>query len=322
MNKKRYKITSSFVIGIFVLFGIMILVGSIFWLGANEFFKTRNFYLTYFEGSIQGLEQGSAVKYLGIPVGNVNDISISPDGKLVEIKLQIDPDMKITSNMRIKLEYSGLAGGKFLQIFIPEPGQKIAKVKYDFVPDFPVIPSSPSGFDEIASTTKEVLDEMMKIEFGKISTEMVNLLENMNLIFQDKNISLTLSNLQTASKNLTTLFGQLDTTKVIDNFIGTSYDIANSAEELVQTVTTLKSKIQNVEVAGFLDKVYHDYDTTMGNLDGMIRKFSQRSDLMIISLNGLIEDIRKSNKELRNSIQSISDDPSNIFLVKPPEKEK
>ena len=90
----------------------------------------------------------------------------------------------------------------------------------------------------------------------------------------------------------------------------------------MQTVTTLKTKIQSVEVAGFLDKVYLDYDTTMGNLDGMIRKFSSRSDMMIISLNGLIEDIRKSNKELRSTIQGISDDPANIFLVRPPEKEK
>lgn len=322
MSGKRHKITSSFIIGLFVLFGTLVLIGSIFWLGANEFFKTRNYYLSYFEGSIQGLEQGSAVKYLGIPIGNVKDISISPDGKLVEVKMLIDPKLKITPAMRIKLEYSGLAGGKFLQIFTPDSGTNFPIVKYQFKPEFPVIPSAPSGFDEIASTTKEVLNEMMKIEFGKISTEMVDLLQNMNLIFKDKNISLTLGNLQVASKNLSTLFNQLDTTKVIDNFIGTSYDIANSAQELVQTVTTLKTKIQNVDVSKFLDKVYVDYDSTMQNVNGMIRKFSTRSDLMIISLNGLIEDLRKSNKELRSTIKGISDDPSNIFLVRPPDKEK
>lgn len=322
MSGKRHKITSSFIIGLFVLLGTLVLIGSIFWLGANEFFKTRNYYLSYFEGSIQGLEQGSAVKYLGIPIGNVKDISISPDGKLVEVKMLIDPKLKITPAMRIKLEYSGLAGGKFLQIFTPDSGTNFPVVKYQFKPEFPVIPSAPSGFDEIASTTKEVLNEMMKIEFGKISTEMVDLLQNMNLIFKDKNISLTLGNLQVASKNLSTLFNQLDTTKVIDNFIGTSYDIANSAQELVQTVTTLKTKIQNVDVSKFLDKVYVDYDSTMQNVNGMIRKFSNRSDLMIISLNGLIEDLRKSNKELRSTIKGISDDPSNIFLVRPPDKEK
>jgi phospholipid/cholesterol/gamma-HCH transport system substrate-binding protein len=322
MSKRKHKITTSFIIGLFVLIGSSVLVGSIFWLGANEFFKTRNFYLSYFEGSIQGLENGSAVKYLGIPVGNVNDISISPDGRLVELKIQIDPDMKITPDMRIKLEYSGLAGGKFLQIFIPDSSTYLAKVKYSFIPKYPVIPSAPSGFDEIASTTKEVLDEMMKIEFGKISTEMVELLASMNAVFQDKNLSLTMSNLQTASKNLSTLFNQLDTTQVIGNFIGTSYDIANSAEELVQTVTTLKTKIQTIEVAGFLDKVYGNYDSTMNQMNGMIRKLSSRSDLMLISLNSLIEDIRKSNHELKNTIQGISDDPSNIFLVHPPKKER
>ncbi|OGU55834.1 MAG: hypothetical protein A2X64_11370 [Ignavibacteria bacterium GWF2_33_9] len=319
---KKNKFTSSFIIGLFALTGILLIIGTIFWLGANEFFKTRNFYLTYFEGSVQGLEQGSSVKYLGVPVGNVSDINISEDGKLVEVKMQIDPDLTVLPSMRVKSEYSGLAGGKFLQIFIPEKGEIVPKTKLGFKPKFPVIYSTPSGIDELASSTKEVLNEMMKFDFGEISSSTIEMINQINNILKDKNIVLTLENMQQSSKKLSVLFSQLDTTKVVGNFISTSYDIANSAEELVNTVNVLKTKIQNVEVSGFLNNIYADYDTTMTNLDNMIKNVSARSDMMIISLNGLIEDIRKSNKELKNTIQGINDDPSNIFLVRPPKKEK
>jgi hypothetical protein len=44
--------------------------------------------------------------------------------------------------------------------------------------------------------------------------------------------------------------------------------------------------------------------------------------MMILSLNNLIEELRKTNIELRNSLKGISDDPSNIFLVNPPKKEE
>jgi len=71
------KLTTSFFIGLFVLLGVIAIVGSIIWLGSSQFMKERKFYVTYVDGSVQGLEQGGAVKYQGVPVGNIKKIDIA-----------------------------------------------------------------------------------------------------------------------------------------------------------------------------------------------------------------------------------------------------
>ncbi len=318
----KIKFTSSFLIGIFILLGSVVMLGVIFWLGANHFFKEKNYYVTYFDGSVQGLEQGSPVKFLGVPVGNVSEVSIAPNGRFIEVVMEIDPKMKITQDLRIKAEFSGIAGGKFLQIFKPEKGEQVQDLKLDFKPKYTLINSAPSGIDEIATAAKEVVNNLLKIKYSEISTETIELLKNFNNLLKDENISLTIANAQFASKNLAILFSKLDTTQVVDNFIKTSYNISNSADELLSTVQALKNKVTNIELNSFLDKIYYDYDTTMSNIDKSVNRFSIRTEMMILSLNNLIEELRKTNIELRNSLKGISDDPSNIFLVYPPKKEE
>ncbi|MGB9702247.1 MAG: MlaD family protein [Candidatus Kapaibacteriota bacterium] len=318
----KIKFTSSFLIGIFILLGSVVMLGVIFWLGANQFFKEKNYYVTYFDGSVQGLEQGSPVKYLGVPVGNVSEVNIAPNGRFIEVVMEIDPKMKITEDLRIKAEFSGIAGGKFLQIFKPDKGELVQDLKLDFKPKYTLINSAPSGIDEIATAAKEVVNNLLKIKYSEISSETIELLKNFNNLLKDENISLTIANAQFASKNLAILFSKLDTTQVVDNFIKTSYNISNSADELLSTVQALKNKVTNIELNTFLDKIYYDYDTTMSNIDKSVNRFSIRTEMMILSLNNLIEELRKTNIELRNSLKGISDDPSNIFLVYPPKKEE
>lgn len=316
------KISSSFLIGLFVILSSGVLIATIFWLGANEFFKPKSFYVTYFDSSIQGLEKGSPVKYMGVPIGNVSSVSIAPNGLLIEVVLQLDPKVNITPDMRIKAEFSGIAGGKFLQIFKPEKGINFPEMSLGFQPPYPVIHSAPSGIDEIAIAAKQVMENLMQVQFSRISQELIELITNLNSVLTNPSIRNSLENVELATKNFSTFFIQLDTTRVVDNFINTSYNIANSADQLLATVNDLKKKIEQVEVGEFLDKVYYDYDTTMQTVNRTVNKISLRTDLLILSLNSLIEDIRKSNQELRNVLQTLQDDPSNIFLVRPPKEEK
>ena len=257
-----------------------------------------------------------------MPVGNVSEVSIAPNGRFIEVVMEIDPKMKITQDLRIKAEFSGIAGGKFLQIFKPEKADQVQDLKLDFKPKYTLINSAPSGIDEIATAAKEVVNNLLKIKYSEISAETIELLKNFNNLLKDENISLTIANAQFASKNLAILFSKLDTTQVVDNFIKTSYNISNSADELLSTVQALKNKVTNIELNSFLDKIYYDYDTTMSNIDKSVNRFSIRTEMMILSLNNLIEELRKTNIELRNSLKGISDDPSNIFLVYPPKKEE
>jgi hypothetical protein len=55
--------------------------------GYVPFFGKGQFYVTYFDESIQGLVIDSPVKYRGVFIGRVDGISVAPDSKLIKSDL-------------------------------------------------------------------------------------------------------------------------------------------------------------------------------------------------------------------------------------------
>jgi hypothetical protein len=116
------------------------------------------------------------------------------------------------------------------------------------------------------------------------------------------------------------LVSQLDTTKAIDNIISTAYKINKSSDDLNNTIIDLEKKINELQIAEFMDKVYNDYDTTLDVVNSSVKKISVRSDIFFVNLSSLLEDLKKTNAELQNTLRAFSDDPSTILLSNPPKK--
>ncbi|MEO6053659.1 MAG: MlaD family protein, partial [Chthoniobacterales bacterium] len=63
-----------FRLGVFVMGGIAILVCGLLIFGAGTFFKPKVMFETYVNGTVQGLEVGSPLKFRGVTVGKVTQI--------------------------------------------------------------------------------------------------------------------------------------------------------------------------------------------------------------------------------------------------------
>jgi phospholipid/cholesterol/gamma-HCH transport system substrate-binding protein len=68
---------SYFKIGVFVISAIVIGVIGVVVLGAGAIFQKRSLIETYIDESVQGLDVGSPVKFRGVPVGRVEQISLT-----------------------------------------------------------------------------------------------------------------------------------------------------------------------------------------------------------------------------------------------------
>ena len=64
--------TSKFLIGLFVMGGVIIGAGIIVWIGASKYFQKGSTYVTFFDESVQGLQMDSSVKYRGVDVRRGN----------------------------------------------------------------------------------------------------------------------------------------------------------------------------------------------------------------------------------------------------------
>ena len=82
--------TNKFKLGLFVIGSILVLIIVIFSMGMFDHFKPKAFIVTFVEESVQGLTTGSSVKYKGVPIGKVSDISIMVDNNEIRINMEID----------------------------------------------------------------------------------------------------------------------------------------------------------------------------------------------------------------------------------------
>ena len=64
-------------VGLFVACGLACAVLVIIWLGMSRFLEKGQFYVTYFDESIQGLVVDSPVKYRGVFIGRVESIGVA-----------------------------------------------------------------------------------------------------------------------------------------------------------------------------------------------------------------------------------------------------
>ena len=86
-TKGSYIAVGSFVVALAV--GLVIFV---IWLGQLSVSQATNTYVANFSGSINGLSVGSAVRFQGIPAGEVTAFQINPNNfNLVKVTMEIDP---------------------------------------------------------------------------------------------------------------------------------------------------------------------------------------------------------------------------------------
>ena len=323
MGKKTSKhITSAFLIGLFVIIGTTLMVGAIIWLGANKFMKENIEYVTYFSGSVEGLETGSPVKYQGVPIGTVKSIRVADDGRLIEIVMNLDREVDVTDSLRVKSELSGLAGGKFLQMHYPDNPEILDMYpRFNFEVDYPYIKSSPSGIDEIEIAARHVLDKMRRLKVDEISNETIAFLQTSTGFFKSKELSGIIRKLNMAAGSLNNILKSADTARFISNMDLTSKKLLQTVEGLEEFSSSLNNELKGLELKGKVDHAFSQYDTTIVDLRKVINKLGYRSEVLLAGLNETLEELRTTNRQLRKSLRAISDNPAQVFFSEPPPEE-
>lgn len=207
-----------FKIGIFILIFTLMLLGVIFWLGKYGFEKKKfDEYSIYFKESVSGLNVGSAIKYKGFEVGNVNEIKINPNNS-EEIELNIliqkgtpikEDNYAILGNLGITgLKYIELKGGTNDSALLKENefGIKIIQSKTsDLVSLFDSTQDITQEFMLVLNQIKKVLDDKNIDKFSKILSKSENSASNIEqlseyLVKNEKKIDLLLKDISTLVK--------------------------------------------------------------------------------------------------------------------------
>jgi paraquat-inducible protein B len=83
------KQASPTIIGAFVVGAIALIAGTLILLSSGALFSDKQTFVTYFDGSIQGLRVGANVNFRGVRIGQVRDVHVRFDNSMNEFDLPV-----------------------------------------------------------------------------------------------------------------------------------------------------------------------------------------------------------------------------------------
>jgi ABC-type transporter Mla subunit MlaD len=190
-----------FSLGLFVLIGVAILVALTLIFGAGNFNKKTVILETYVTGSVTGLEVGAPVRFRGVKIGVVKEISLS--GSLYEqhkplasqkqyvvIRIEVlerdhleeDIEKLVTRNLRAQVKPAGITGVQYVEFDSSPESQKYPVLVYDWDPKYPVVPSLPSQTDMVIQGLQKALSMTEQIDLKDSQDKLNTLLTNLNKI--------------------------------------------------------------------------------------------------------------------------------------------
>src|SRR6056297_3346379 len=116
-------VRTQFSVGLFVVIGMAVVVIFILWLGLMQYFVEGRKYVAFFDESVQGLNKDSAVKYRGVDIGRVDDIRVAPDGRLVQIILELRQPLRDNEDIFAQIKSVGITGIMFVELEHTPKGQ-------------------------------------------------------------------------------------------------------------------------------------------------------------------------------------------------------
>lgn len=197
-------------IGFFALAAAALAVVGTALMGKKSGAKKEVFFETYIEETVQGISNGSAVRYRGIPIGEVKEVSFamsryevpddSPDSRratrYARIVFAIDLtgapkpdnfrtllDRQIDDGLRVHLKTQGITGLSYVDLDFEAQPKEGLPVPWE--PEYPYIPTAPSLVKTLTDVVQGLSQEIHG--FSQIKDSATNLAERIAVLADTAN---------------------------------------------------------------------------------------------------------------------------------------
>ncbi len=297
-------------VGIFIAGSVLLLVLAILWLGKVEYEEEYNYYTVYFRESVSGLNVGSPVKYRGIKVGTVANLSIDPrNPELVKAIIKVKRGTPIRQDTQALLAYQGITGLAYIEL--TGGTRSSPPLKPLATPPYPVIETRPSIITR--------LDQVIT----NLSQRTETLVTRLNLLLSPENlqaINTTLKNLALLSSSLASQREGIETT--LRDLATTSRELPSLVEEGKREMGEVSAKTQSL-----LDMLSQDEREVNSLLKEIHRFMEIRGQALALSaqrslegLNDTLQEARETLKAIKRATDNLEAHPSRLLLGGPPRR--
>ena len=344
---------SYFKIGIFVISAVVIGIIGVVVLGVGTIFQKKSIVETYIDESVQGLDVGSPVKFRGVPVGRVEQISLtsaeySTRREYVVVRMSISSNMfqfqvndpkseqlkeALDRGFRIRIAPQGLTGVAYLEADYLDP-ERNPPLEIDWQPYYPYIPSTRSRITQLSEAVERILRNFSDIDIAQLSqtidkslVAMTKLAENANLEKIGGQANALLNELRETNRQINALVSNPELKTAIADAsasAGRARQIIERAEKPVnQMLTDLPQATESLSrLVKRLDSVATDLPETSGQL----RQTIQRMNRLLANQQRDIEKTMDNLRAVSENMKEITDNskkyPSQVLFGAPPPPSK
>lgn len=219
-------------VGAFALAGFLGLVGFLLWFAQFELDRQFAYYDVRFT-SVSGLSRASEVRFSGLPVGQVVDVRLAPNGDgTVLARLEVVGDTPVRTDSVATIESMGVTGVSYVGITAGDPASALLR--------------SEDGIPEIAAG-RSVLQSLTE-DAPEIVAEALSVMQRISDILNEENQQKVQGILDNLEKSSSDLSGALDDFAVVSRTIaGASVDIAGFTAQIEPVIGAIEGTLSNMD---------------------------------------------------------------------------
>jgi len=316
---------SYFKIGIFVISAVVIGVLGVVVLGAGAIFQKKSIVETYIDESVQGLDVGSPVKFRGVPVGRVEEISLT--SAVYPTRLQyVLVRMSISSNMfqfplnnprspelraaldrgfRIRIAPQGLTGVAYLEADYLDP-ERNPSLQIDWQPDYPYIPSARSRITQLSEAVERILRSFSDVDVSELAQSLDKSLVAMTKLAES-------ANLDKIGGQANSLLQELRATNRQISALVSNPDLKNAIADLSAGAGSARQIIERAEKP--VNQLLVDLPQATDSLNRLLKRLDSVSNDLPQTSAELRQTIQRMNRLIANQQRDIEQTMSNLRAV-------
>jgi paraquat-inducible protein B len=240
--------------GTFVIGALVLMVAALLTLRSCNIFSRPGRFVAYFNESVQGLDEGSAVKLRGVPLGRVKSIRVHYDEKTRQSQVVVVAELNqnmvtddagrrikltdratlqrlIDQGLRAQIDLVGITGLQFVELDFFDPRQ-FPPTQAASDAEYPVVPTLRSGMSELVENLSQIAGNLSKVDFAGLSQSLKSLLATVNQQAGGLDLKKMVATVTSAASSIDALAGSAEAKVAFANLNKTATDVQGLVAKL------------------------------------------------------------------------------------------
>lgn len=323
-------------IGVFTLLALLFAAGAIMLLGAGKFLQRTHRILMHFEKSAMGLLVGSDVRFGGVRIGRVVDISVLVDQKnnrkvipvIVELEEKDLQSIRSASGSAMdfttasgvtKAVKEGLRAGMVQQSLLTG----MLYIEFDIRPDLPgflyedeyghslpTVPTIPTEIDQLVAGVADGLKKINALDIDSLVKDLQKLLRDADEQFVALNIKEISDNFVAISQDVRAFTGNAKVSSAFEKLDAALAELRALSTKLNQGVEPVLADVS---------KVLEKAQASMDRLSQAAADISQASNPrgpVLMRLQSVLDETERASRAIKELANDLKRNPNAILVGK------